>query len=73
VDGERAARIWRTLHQLRAQVEASLSYKQRLPLAVSFHRTLNSVISDFEPIAITAPVKAQSKSGQPPDGEPTAI
>ena len=72
MDGERTARIWRTLHQLRAQVEASLSYRQKLPKAMNFHRTLNGVISDFEPMAITVPVKAKPRSDQPPDGETTA-
>jgi len=73
VDGERAARIWRTLHRLRAQVEASLSYQQKMPVAITFHRTLNSVISDFEPIAITTPAKTKAGNSQPPDGEATAI
>ena len=73
MDGERTARIWRTLHQLRAQVEASLSYRQRLPVAISFHRTLSNVINDFEPIAITVPAKAKNPTGQPPDSEASAI
>jgi len=73
VDGERTARIWRTLHQLRAQVEASLSYRQRLPVAISFHRTLSDVITDFEPLAITAPAQTKSPTSQPPNGETTAI
>lgn len=73
MDGERTARIWRTLHKLRAQVEASLSYRQRLPVAMNFHRTLSDVISDFEPIAITIPANTQSPTIQAPDGETTSI
>lgn len=73
MDGERTARIWRTLHKLRAQVEASLSYRQRLPVAISFHRTLSNVITDFEPIAITVPAKTTNSTNQPPDGDTTAI
>jgi hypothetical protein len=72
LDGERAARIWRTLHQLRSQVEASLSYQQKKPVALSFHRTLNNVITDFEPIAITMPPKPKPRPQQPPEGEAAA-
>jgi hypothetical protein len=71
VDGHRAARIWRTLHQLRAEVEASLSYKQRKPVAIRFHKTLNSVITDFEPVAITLPPEAKPRNDLPPEGEAT--
>jgi hypothetical protein len=73
VDSERTARIWRTLHRLRSQVEASLSYQQRKPVAINFHRTLNNVITDFEPIAISLPSKPQNRPSQPPDGEATPI
>jgi len=73
VDGERAARIWRTLHRLRSQVEASLSYQQRKPVAISFHRTINDVITDFEPIAISLPPKPKNRPSQPSDGEATPI
>ena len=69
MDGHRAARIWRTLHQLRAEVEASLSYKQRKPVAIRFHRTLNSVITDFEPEAITLPPDSIPRRTLPPEGE----
>ena len=69
MDGHRAARIWRTLHQLRAEVEASLSYKQRKPVAIRFHKTLNSVIADFEPVAITLPPDPKPRRDLPPEGE----
>ncbi len=72
MDGERTARIWRTLHRLRSQVEASLSYQQKKPVAISFHRTLNDVITDFEPIAITLPPKPKPRPPRPPDGEAAA-
>lgn|GEM_PF-6915664 len=65
MDGERTARIWRTLHQLRDQVEASLPYKQRRPVAIRFHKTINNVISDFEPLAITMPPKPKPRPQQP--------
>jgi hypothetical protein len=71
MDGQRAARIWRTLHRLRAEVEGSLSYKQRKPVAIRFHRTLNSVIADFEPEAITPPPDPKSRRELPPEGEAT--
>ncbi len=73
MDGERAARIWRALHRLRSQVESSLSYQQRKPVAISFHRTLNDVITDFEPIAISLPPEPKNRQSQPPDGEATSI
>jgi len=72
VDSERAARIWRTLHRLRSQVESSLSYQQKKPVTMSFYRTLSGVITDFEPIAITLPPKPRPRPAQPSDGEATA-
>lgn len=72
MDSERAARIWRTLHRLRSQVEASLSYQQKKPVTLSFHRTLSDVISDFEPIAISLPAERKPGPQLPPDGEPAA-
>ena len=72
MDGQRTARIWRTLHQLRAELERSLSYKQRKPVAIRFHSTLNSVIADFEPIAITPPSGLKLRLEQfPPESETT--
>ena len=72
MDGQRTARIWRTLHQLRAELERSLSYKQRKPVAIRFHSTLNSVIADFEPIAMTPPPEPKPRQEQRPPKNETA-
>jgi hypothetical protein len=72
VDGERVARIWRRLHRLRSELETSLPYLERKPLAVRFHRTLDGVIRDFEPLAMTRPPKPASRRPPPPENEAAA-
>ena len=75
---ERASQILRTLTNLRSQVELSLSFQQRHPRTLHFHRQLDSVISDIKqltyqsPVTIRRALKPRAENAEPPQGDPNS-
>lgn len=73
---DQASEILRRLTQLMWQVERSLSFQQRLPRALRFHRELQEVISEVRhlmyesPPSIHRPPTPGVDNSEPSEGKP---